>query len=1274
LHSSIRIELFDGSMASFGDITHTMNTDILFADGTKQREEFLVTRLHPTADVVLGIEWLQRHNPKVDWKHPMTVTFPDAKAKQNSDARACESDQLGKHPPESTDTENDGLSPEVLEFLPWTKEFHLKHGVHGLVMSAVTGNPAELRDLRPAEQTMSSPMPSTSITSPDSNSSSDPNNLSAGNSDNKPTPSAATPLQTITRSKGSPSANAWKFPHVKKRLQENSTASNQKPQAALVAPRVSFVRAPAFASIVRRGDYSLYGTISIKPSTPESKFPSQTTKLPPDEEKDAMDNIPVEYRDYSDVFSDKDARELPPHRQYDHSIDIEPGGKPPWLPIYGISEPELKALREFIDDLLGKGFIRSSNSPAGAPILFARKKDGGLRLCIDYRGLNRITIKSRYPIPLVSNVLDRLRTAKVYSKIDLRWGYHNVRVKEGDEWKTAFRTRYGLFEYLVMPFGLTNAPATFQHFMNDIFRDMVDIFVVVYLDDILIYSDNLEEHQDHVRRVLQRLRDNNLHANPTKSEFHCDSIEYLGFIVTPGGITMDPAKVEVVTTWPEPTNVKELQSFLGFANFYRRFIHKYSALARPLHNLTRKNTRYAWSPQCQTAFDALKTAFTSAPILAHFDPTFPTVVETDSSDYAIAGVLSQINPETGNMHPLAFYSRSMQPAELNYDIYDKELLAIYESFRQWRAYLEGNLEITLVLSDHNNLQYFMTSKQLSRRQARWSEFMSNFNFEIKYRPGRLGTKPDALTRRSDVYPKGEDRAYAQANPHNFHAIFRTEQIRAAHVMDLGKLHARIREALKNDDFAKSQMQRLQNSHAEPNEPFEISDDGLLLRNKLIYVPDHDNLRLEILRMYHDHKLHGHPGIRKTVLLIQRRYFWLHLRKLVTNYVRSCVECARAKTRHHKAYGKLKFLPVPSRPWSSISMDHIEGLPESDGFDSILVVVDRLTKAAVFIECRATDDAMTLATLFLKHVFSKHGAPQDIISDRGRLFVSHFWSALCQLLGIKSNLSTAYHPETDGQTERVNQVLEQYLRFYINYQQDNWRSLLPLAEFAYNNTPHSATQVTPFFANKGYHPKLEIGMSNVSSYAAQQYAEDLTSLHEYLREQIQIAIDQYSRATEDRRIPPPEFKEGSKVWLSTRNIKTKRPSKKLDHRRVGPIKILKKISSHAFRLELPDGLKSLHDVFHVNLLEPYVENEIPNRRQPPPPPVEVDDEPEYEISAVLDSRMRRKKLEYLVEWIGYEDTPEHRTWQPAENLEHAADYVRDFHHRYPHKPGAVVQRK
>lgn len=316
------------------------------------------------------------------------------------------------------------------------------------------------------------------------------------------------------------------------------------------------------------------------------------------------------------------------------------------------------------------------------PILFTKKKDGSLRLCVDYRGLNQITKWNHYPLPLIGNLLDQLQSAKVFTKIDLHAGYNNIRIAPRHEWKMAFQTRYGLFEYMVMLFGMTNSPTTFQHFMNDIFQDMADLYIIVYLDDILIFSANTKEHWKHVRAVLQCLQEHNLHIRVDKCDFHTDTVEYLSFIVSPKGVAIDPAKYKSIQTWPQPHSVQAVQSFLGFANFYRRFIHDYSTIVTPLIQLTRKDVTFKWDDNCQSAFDALKTAFTTTPVLMHFNLTWQIMIKTDASDYAVAAILSQVS-EDGQLHLVAFHSRTMSPAKWNYDIYDKELLAIWEAFKHW---------------------------------------------------------------------------------------------------------------------------------------------------------------------------------------------------------------------------------------------------------------------------------------------------------------------------------------------------------------------------------------------------------------------------------------------------------------------------------------------------------------------------------------------------------------------------------------------------------------
>ena len=324
-----------------------------------------------------------------------------------------------------------------------------------------------------------------------------------------------------------------------------------------------------------------------------------------------------EYHKYTDVFSKSKAETLTPYHPYDLQIDLEKDSHPPIGTIYSLSKFEQEVLKEFIDENLTNGFICLTSSSYGAPVLFVKKKDGSLRLCIDFCRLNKITKGDQYPLPLISDLLDSPRKARIYTKIDLQHAYHLVHIAEGDEWKIAFCTCYGAFEWSVMLFGLTNTLAAFQCFMNDVFSNLLDVCVVVYLDDILIYSDNITQHWSHVKEVLKRLWKARLYAKAEKCEFHSDSIKYLGYVLSPSGLTMSDAKVKTIQEWPEPKKVKHIQFFLGFANFYRYFIFNYSDIVIPLTHLTRKNTLWNFDDDCRIAFNTLKQAFISAPILTH---------------------------------------------------------------------------------------------------------------------------------------------------------------------------------------------------------------------------------------------------------------------------------------------------------------------------------------------------------------------------------------------------------------------------------------------------------------------------------------------------------------------------------------------------------------------------------------------------------------------------------------------------------------------------------
>lgn len=425
---------------------------------------------------------------------------------------------------------------------------------------------------------------------------------------------------------------------------------------------------------------------------------------------------------------------------------------------------------------------------------------------------------------------------------------------------------------------------------------------------------------------------------------------------------------------------------------------------------------------------------------------------------------------------------------------------------------------------------------------------------------------------------------------------------------------RIREGQLKDDFCIEQMAAIPEGKSKDH-PFH-SFKGLLLRRGKVVVPDDIPLQLDIVRSRHDHPTRGHPGRTKTTQHVSAAYWWPKMGSFITDYVKSCAACMRTKTQRHKRYGLLHPLPVAKRPWASVSMDFIEPLPVSNGFDSIIVFVDRFTKMALFVPTSTTITSKDLSHLLLRHVISKHGVLTDLVSDRGAKFTSSFWRSLSEALGIEQSLSTAYHPESDGQTERVNQILEQYLRLYVNYDQSNWNKWLPLAEFAYNNTPHSSTTLSPFYANKGYNPTLEIELEKITDRKYDDSPARLQEIHSLCRDEITAKYKKYAN---DKRIPFPEIHEGSRVWLSTANLCLACPMLKLAEKRIGPYKVLKKVLRESYCLELPPSLRTIYPVFHVSLLEPERASHIPGRRQDPPPPVEVEDELEWEVEAILDSR-------------------------------------------------------
>ena len=437
--------------------------------------------------------------------------------------------------------------------------------------------------------------------------------------------------------------------------------------------------------------------------------------------------------EYADVFPD-DLPGMPPDRDIEFIIELQPGTAPISKRPYRMPPKELAELKIQLQELLDKGFIRPSASPWGCPALFVKKKDDSLRLCVDYRPLNAVTIKNKYPLPRIDVLFDQLAGARIFSKIDLRSGYHQIKIRSCDIPKTAFSTRYGLYEYLVMSFGLTNAPAYFMYLMNSVFMPELDKFVVVFIDDILIYSKNKEDHAKHLRIVLQRLRDHQLYAKFSKCEFWLGSVKFLGHTISSEGIAVDPSKVQEVMDWKPPSSVHQIRSFLGLAGYYRRFIPDFSRIAKPMTELLKNGVKFVWDEKCEKSFHTLREQLTTAPVLAQPDNTKSFDVYCDASGTGLGCVLMQDN------RVIAYASRALRPHEQNYPTHDLELAAVIHALKIWRHYLMGTH--CNIYTDHKSLKYIFTQADLNMRQRRWLELIKDYDLEVHYHPGKANVVAD----------------------------------------------------------------------------------------------------------------------------------------------------------------------------------------------------------------------------------------------------------------------------------------------------------------------------------------------------------------------------------------------------------------------------------------------------------------------------------------------------------------------------------------------------
>ncbi|KAK9230741.1 hypothetical protein WN944_023713 [Citrus x changshan-huyou] len=825
-------------------------------------------------------------------------------------------------------------------------------------------------------------------------------------------------------------------------------------------------------------------------------------------------NYPPEYpadlnqllTEYSYIFDPP--IELPPKRPHDHRIPLQPNQDPisvrPYrYPYYQKAEIE-KMVREFLDSSI----IRPSTSPFSSPVLLVKKTDRVWRFCVDYRALNNITIKDKYPIPVINELLDELHGATYFSKLDLRSGYHQVRVHEADIHKTSFRTHNGHYEFVVMPFGLTNAPSTFQSLMNDLLRP----------------------------------------------------VEYLGHLISLARVAVDPKKIQTVLDWPIPSSIKQLLTKEGFH----------------------------WTSEAESAFTQLKHALTSPPVLRLPDFSQPFVVEYDACGvgigaiYAcgvgIGAILSQ------NDKPVAFFSEAFKGSMLALSTYEKEMLAIVKAIRKWRPYLLGKPFI--VRTDQKSLKYLMEQRITTPAQTRWLPKILGYDYTIQYKKGSENQGADALSRLAEL---------------EFSAIS----------LSLADWWATLQNEVAHDPF----YSQLSNS----TQPL-IQRDGVWYKHGQLYLSPASSLLQAILKEAHSSPIRGHFGYQKTLIRLKSNFYWPGMRAEIKKFIRHCEVCQRCKVDNLQPAGLLQPLPIPDRIWTSISMDFIDGLPTSQGYTVIMVVVDRLSKYAHFVALKHPYTALTVT------------------------------KALFQLQRTKLCMSSSYHPQTDGQTKVVNRTLEQYLRCFTSEQPNKWLDWLPWAEYSYNTSVHTSTKISPFEAVYGIPPPTLLSYVPGTTHipAVDETLRDRDSILKDIRRNLVVAPNRMKTQSDHHRREV-VFTVGDYIYLKLQPYCQKSvafcSSLKLAPRYFGPYRILKRIGHVAYKLALPAG-SQINNVFHVSLLKKFV-GHVPHAVMELPPVSKDTSTILPQPECVLDKHIIRKgayrpKTEILVKWAGA--PREDATWE------------------------------
>ncbi|CAO1622711.1 unnamed protein product [Sympodiomycopsis kandeliae] len=925
--------------------------------------------------------------------------------------------------------------------------------------------------------------------------------------------------------------------------------------------------------------------------------------------------------------------------------DALPISQPP----YHASPSGRKVIEETVQELEDLGIVEDSDSSWASPVVLVNQGDK-VRFCVDYRRLNTVTKMDQYPIPRPDDILNAFSGKKWFSSFDANKGFHQTEcATDEDKDKLAFRTHLGLKRFTRMPFGIHKGPGVFQRLTDKILGACKWQHALVYIDDIIIYSDTFEDHCKHLQDVLSRVVRSGITLAFKKSHIAHQRIQALGHTISDIGITTAPHNTDAIRAFPRPTTVKEIQRFIGMAVYYRRFIQDFARICQPLYALTKKDNTFIWTDEHEKAFNTLKEKLSTEPVLAHPDFNKDFIVHTDASLDGLGAVLSQLDGD-GREHPICYLSRQLTATEQNYSATELECLGAVWAIKKWHAYLDG-CKFKLV-TDHIALQWLFSLRTANRRLLAWQLELGPYRSDmtIIHRAGRVHSNVDPLSRAA--MPLTDALLGAQAN---------TVDVQQHDTIQ------KIKVATEKDEYLQKIIDACNTQTLAPHTENFTVDNGLVYRTdkhsgaKALCVPMAKEVRLELLHDAHDAIISGHLGTAKTYARLQGLYWWPSMAKEVEEYVQSCASCQRNKSANRSAQALLRPINTPPTRWHTVTMDFTGPLPKTpEGYDMITAVIDKFTKRLHCYPSKTTDSAVDTATRFFNHIIKLHGVPHVIISDRDPKFTSQFWRSLCTQFGTKTAMSTAFHPQTDGQTERANRTIKEMLRHYTSGKTHLWDAQLPALEFAYNTSVHASTGFTPFELDTGRHPRSPTRLDTTDialPVVTEEFLDHLSAIAHKAQQSIEKSQNVQANLYNQGR-KPIVFNVGDEVRVSAKHINPpwlpRNGTRKLQPKYHGPYKIIDKVSDTAYTLDFPPSLK-IHNTVNVEYLMPYKTSpeKFNGRTEVPPPPIEVNGEEEFRIDSIIAKRTRRNKDQYLVKWVGYPD--EENTWLPQSEIEDTEAY-------------------